>query len=427
MHESEDWDTISSANRGSGNLLALMGLAAPSNISEEFDASNLSSYEKGDFVQISSDSTKWQALVDSPTQSPSAESQDWLQVIEGVARSMSSELGSNSSVRVNGGDLIYSNGTEFSSGEHGFDGISFDVSQVELGKSISFKVSKNASAAKGAIDKLVEEFNDAQNYISSLTKVNQDGDEVSSSRFTGNQEISRLSSELRRKFFGNSTPHSESKTTVDNANLTVSTNNASNDQINDIATQLGLDSSDDGYIIEVLNQDPDGGKSYFEWDGGAWSNTTPSFSTYRMTNIGLDFSIGSNNISVKNSSLLIEELENNPDRVFALFSEPLVEDAYDSITDSNRDYQGITQSLNDVISNFLSGDSDTGYKGAYQAFIDSINSQNERIDEKIINIDKYLESREKILNDGFMRMEEMQSKMDSQMQTLDGAFNNNKK
>ncbi len=146
-----------------------------------------------------------------------------------------------------------------------------------------------------------------------------------------------------------------------------------------------------------------------------------------MTNIGLDFSIGSNNISVKNSSLLIEELENNPDRVFALFSEPLVEDAYDSITDSNRDYQGITQSLNDVISNFLSGDSDTGYKGAYQAFIDSINSQNERIDEKIINIDKYLESREKILNDGFMRMEEMQSKMDSQMQTLDGAFNNNKK
>jgi len=26
-----------------------------------------------------------------------------------------------------------------------------------------------------------------------------------------------------------------------------------------------------------------------------------------------------------------------------------------------------------------------------------------------------------------MRMEEMQSKMDSQMQTLEGAFNNNKK
>ena len=164
----------------------------------------------------------------------------------------------------------------------------------------------------------------------------------------------------------------------------------------------------------------------FEWDGNTWSTATPSFSTYRMTNIGLDFSVGSNNIKVKDSSLLLEELESNPERVFALFSEALVEDSYDSITETNRDYQGITQSLNDYINNFLTGDSESGYKGAYQAFLDSIESQNKRIDEKIINIDKYLESREKILSDGFMRMEEMQSKMDSQMQTLEGAFNNKK-
>ena len=427
MHESEDWDTISSANKGSGNLLSLMGLAAPENISDEFDAANLANYKKGDFAQISADGTKWQALVDSPTQSPTAESEEWLQVIEGVARSMSSEIGTNSSIRLNGGDLIYSNSKEFSGAEHGFSGLTLDISQVEIGKSINFQVEKNAGAAQSAIQKLVEEFNDAQEYISSLTTVNQDGDEVSSSRFTGNQEINRLSSELRRKFFGHSTPHSESGTTVDNSNLTVSANNSSNDEINQIASQLGLDSSDDGYVIKVLNQEPTNEVSYFEWDGSAWSNTTPSFSTYRMTNIGLDFSVGSNNIKVKDSSLLLEELENNPERVFALFSEPLVEDAYDSITETNRDYRGITQSLNDYINNFLTGDSESGYKGAYQAFLDSIESQNQRIDEKIINIDKYLESREKILSDGFMRMEEMQSKMDSQMQTLEGAFNNNKK
>ena len=427
MHESEDWDTISSANKGSGNLLSLMGLAAPENISDEFDAANLANYKKGDFAQISADGTKWQALVDSPTQSPTAESEEWLQVIEGVARSMSSEIGTNSSIRLNGGDLIYSNSKEFSGAEHGFSGLTLDISQVEIGKSINFQVEKNAGAAQSAIQKLVEEFNDAQEYISSLTTVNQDGDEVSSSRFTGNQEINRLSSELRRKFFGHSTPHSESGTTVDNSNLTVSANNSSNDEINQIASQLGLDSSDDGYVIKVLNQEPTNEVSYFEWDGSAWSNTTPSFSTYRMTNIGLDFSVGSNNIKVKDSSLLLEELDNNPERVFALFSEPLVEDAYDSITETNRDYQGITQSLNDYINNFLTGDGESGYKGAYQAFLDSIESQNQRIDEKIINIDKYLESREKILSDGFMRMEEMQSKMDSQMQTLEGAFNNNKK
>ena len=429
MHESEDWDSISSANRGSGNILALMGLAAPKSIATEYDNTNLANYTKGDFVEISADGTKWQAMSDNPTEPPSAESEQWLQVIEGVARSMSSEIGENSSIRVNGGDLVYSNRTEFSSSEHGFAGISFDIAQVSLGASIEFQVSKDASAAEGAIKKLVEEFNDAQEYISSLTTVNQDGDEVTSSRFTGNQEISRLGSELRRKFFGNSTPHSESGTTVDNSNLTVSSNSASNDEINAIATQLGLSTSDDGYIIKVLNQDPSGEVGYFEWDGSSstWSSTTPSFSIFRMTNIGLDFGIGSNTIKIEDSSLLMEELENNPDRVFALFSEPLVEDAYDTITETNRNYEGITQSLNDYIGNFLSGDSETGYKGAYQAFLDSIASQNDRIDEKIINIDKYLESREKILSDGFMRMEEMQSKMDSQMQTLEGAFNNNKK
>ena len=427
MHESEDWDTISSANRGSGNLLNLMGLAPPDDIISEFDSLNLANYKKGDFVSVAADGTNWQALTDQPSSSPSAESNEWLQVIEGVVRSMSSEIGRNSSVRVNGGNSILSNSTEFTVGEHGYEGISFDVAQVEVGSSVTFQVNKDSSAAKSAIDKLVEEFNDAQDYISSLTSVNQEGDQVSSSRFTGNQEISRLGSELRRKFFGNSTPHSESGTTVDNSNLTVSSNNSSNDQINQIATQLGLGSTDDGYVIKVLSQEPHLGVDYFEWDGSTWSSVTPSFSTYRMTNVGLDFSVGSNNIKIKSTSLLTEQLEENPELVFALFSEPLTEDSYDTITQTNRDYQGITQSLNDYIDNFLTGDSETGYKGAYQAFLDSIESQNKRIDEKIVNIDKYLESREKILSEGFMRMEEMQSKMDSQMQTLEGAFNNSKK
>ena len=427
MHESEDWDTISNANRGSGNLLSLMGLAAPKVIDDEFDATNLVNYSKGDFVKIAADQTNWQALIDSPSEEPSADSEQWLQVISGVARSMASEVGSNSTVRLNGGDLIYSNQTEFTASEHGFKGISFDIAQVSIGASISFQVSKDASAAKSAIDKFIEEFNDAQDYISSLTSVNQEGDNVQSSRFTGNQEINRLGSELRRKVFGSSTPHSESATTLDSANLTISNNDASNTEINQISTQLGLSSSDSGYIIKVLNQEPSASVSYFEWDGTAWQSSEPIFSTFRMTNIGLDFGIGSNKIQVKDSSLLLAELQSNPERVFALFSEPLVEDEFDSITQTNRDYQGITRSLNDYIDNFLNGDSTTGYKGAYQSFLDTIENQNDRIDEKIESLDKYLESREKILSDGFMRMEEMQSKMDSQMQTLDGAFNNKKK
>lgn len=427
MHESESWDSISSANRGSGNLLSLMGLAAPSEINEEFDSSSLGDYKKGDFVTISSDNTFWQALTDSPSQEPSSDSGQWLQVIEGVCRTMATEVGQNSAIRLNGGDLFYSTTTQFDEGDHGFEGIKLDIAQVSIGSTSVFRVSKDTNAAKVAVDKFVEEFNDAQDFINSLTKVNQDGDQVSSSRFTGNQEINKLSSGLRRTVFGSSTPHSESGTTVDSSNLTISSNNSSNDEINDIAVQLGLGSADDGYVVKVLSQEPDNQVAYFEWDGSNWQSTTPFFSTFRMTNIGLDFGIGSNNIKVVNSSLLTQELEKNPERVQALFAESLVEDVYDSITQTNRDYQGVTYALNDYIVNFLDGDSETGYKGAYQAFIDSIESQNERIDDKIENLDKYLESRERILSEGFMRMEEMQSKMDSQMQTLQNTFNNNNK
>jgi flagellar capping protein FliD len=428
MHETEDWDSISSANKGNGNLLSLMGLAPPSVISGAYDNSQLSNYLKGDFVKMTDD-TYWQALTDSPASEPNVDSGDWVQVIPGVVRSMASELGSNASVRINGGDLIYSTLNSFSSSQHGYEGITFDFAQISIGSTATFTIGKDASAAQDAINKFVEEFNDAQDYISSLTKVDQTGDEVQSSRFTGNMELSRLGSQLRRTIFGSTVPHSESKATVDSANLTISSNNGANDEINAIATQMNLDASDDGYVIKVLNQDSTNQSAYFEWNGDAmqWEASTPRFSTFRLASIGLDFGTSSNKLNIEDPSLLSKQIEENPELVMALFGEAPVEAAYDSITQTNRDYQGITFSLNDYIDNFLSGNDNTGYKGAYQAMIDSLDNQNERIDEKIVRLDKYLESREKILNDGFMRMEEMQSKMDTQMQTLQSTFNNNNK
>jgi flagellar capping protein FliD len=426
LHESQDWDSMSEANSGNGNILELMGLAAPKNNIPEFNPSDLGSYQKGDYVQVSSDDTSWLCLADNPSSAPNPNSDEWAQVIGGVCRSFAQEVGTNSVIRMNDGSLIYSLDNEFSEGEHGFDGIAFNVENLAIGDIVSFKVEKDASKAKEAIDKFVEEFNDAQEYISSLTKVNQDGDNVESSRFTGNQEINRLSSQLRRIVFGGSNPHSESATTIDNANLTTSTNNSSNDQINGIATQLGLNASDDGYVIKVLKQEPSNQEAYFEWDGSSWNQTSPNFSTFRISNIGMDFGISSNKIEITDSSLLADVLSESPEKVWALFSEEPVEEAYDTISQTNRSYQGITYSLDDFIENFINGDSSTGYKGTYNSFIERLERQNERIDEKMARLDSYLESREKVLSEGFMRMEEMQSKMDTQMQTIQNAFSNKK-
>ena len=44
------------------------------------------------------------------------------------------------------------------------------------------------------------------------------------------------------------------------------------------------------------------------------------------------------------------------------------------------------------------------------------------IDERIEDMNRYLEQREKALSTGFIRMEEMQSKINTQMQTLQNSF-----
>jgi flagellar capping protein FliD len=337
---------------------------------------------------------------------------------------MTSELGSNSTVTINGGDLVYSTDTKFEGMHHGYEGISFDIANVSIGGSASFTVAKNVNAAKSAINKFVEEFNDAQDYISSLTAVTQDGENVSSGRFTGNIEISRLGSQLRKVVFGEARPHSESARTSDGADLIINSNSSSNTEIDNIATQLSLDSGNDGYIIKVLNQNSTGTSAYFKWNGSSldWEQTTAAYSTFRLPDVGLDFGIGSDRLIIENSALLLQALSENPEKVEALFSEVTVDDVFDENTKTSRSYQGISYGLDDFISNFLSGDDGTGYKGAYQTHIDSVKTQNKRIDDKIERLEKYLKSREDQLSAGFMKMEEMQSKLDTQLQTLQNSL-----
>ena len=424
MHESPNWDTLSGANVniGTGNILELMGLAAPQAISDIYNSTNI--YSAGDFTSKTENgiTTYWQSIQNSPSESPSENSTQWRQVIRGVGRTMNSEIGQNSSIQVNDGSLIYSTGLDFDSDNHGYNGISFSIENVSIGGTVGFSVDKDIEQAKTAINKFVEEFNDAQNYISSLTKVNNTGDEVIAATFTGNTEISRIGGELRKRVFGDTSPHSESGRTTDGANLIINTNDSSNTSINAIQSQLSLSSSDSGYMVKVLNQAPSGDVTYFNWNGYSWEQTDAAFRNLRITDVGLDFGIGSDLLKVTDSSLLTKALEEEPERVMALFGEEKVVGAFDLYTKTNRDYQGIASSLDEYITNFLSGDSDLGYKGAYQTHIDSLKAQNERIDDKVESLNKYLESREKQLSDGFIKMEEMQSSMDGQMQALQNSF-----
>ena len=109
LHESTSWDALT-ANQGTGNLLNAMGLAAISANYTAHNTANNSSYLNGTYVSLAGiggdPTTFWQALQDAPTEDPSTSSTQWRQVIPSVGRAMVSELGQNSTVRVNKGDLF---------------------------------------------------------------------------------------------------------------------------------------------------------------------------------------------------------------------------------------------------------------------------------------------------------------------------------
>jgi len=137
----------------------------------------------------------------------------------------------------------------------------------------------------------------------------------------------------------------------------------------------------------------------------------------------LDFGVGSDNLKTTNSALLLQALEDDPEMVKSLFNQDVVT-RFDEITQADRIVKGISQGVDEFITAFLEGNLTSEYKGTYTTHIESIKSQNKRIDEKVEDLERYLEQRENTLSEGFMRMEEMQSKLDTQLQTLQSSFKN---
>ena len=441
VHESENWDAVSS-NKGAGNVLELMGLASPKVISNTYVAGSGVSISQGDYFKfISSGNTSyWQALDKGVIGDPTLTSGKWRQVIQGVGRSINSEVGGNSSIRVNNGEIIYSKGSNFSADEHGYKGINFDISSVSLGGKFDFTVAKDTGAAKTAIDKFVVEFNDAQDYINSLVSVTNDGENVTAGRFSNNTELSRLGSQLRKVAFGDSTPHSASEVTQDNSDFIlneqtratlVSINSDPSSELMTLKAELSLGASNNGYLVKVLNDtllDSSGNpQTYYKYNSttGFWEEAEPAFSSFRLSDIGLDFGVGSDNLKTSNSALLIQALEERPEMVQSLFDQDKVT-RFDVVTNSNRELKGVSQAIDEFVTAFLEGNLTSNYKGTYNTHIDSIKSQNKRLDKRIEDLERYLEQREETLSQGFMRMEEMQSKLNTQLQTLQSSFKSNK-
>jgi flagellar capping protein FliD len=196
-----------------------------------------------------------------------------------------------------------------------------------------------------------------------------------------------------------------------------------------LKAELSLGASNNGYLVKVLNDTllnaTGNPQKYYKFNSGTgnWENATPAYSSFRLSDIGLDFGVGSDNLKTTNSALLLQALEDDPEMVKSLFNQDVVT-RFDEITQADRIVKGISQGVDEFITAFLEGNLTSEYKGTYTTHIESIKSQNKRIDEKVEDLERYLEQRESTLSEGFMRMEEMQSKLDTQLQTLQSSFKN---
>jgi len=211
----------------------------------------------------------------------------------------------------------------------------------------------------------------------------------------------------------------------------VSINTNPNSELMTLKAELSLGATNNGYLVKVLNDtltDVGGNpQTYYKYNAtsGLWEKADPAFSAFRLSDIGLDFGVGSDNLKNTNSAKLIQALDDDPDMVQALFNQDKVT-RFDSLTNTDRQFQGISQALDEFITTFLEGNLTTDYDGTYNTHINSIKSQNKRLDQRIEDLERYLEQREETLSEGFMRMEEMQSKLNTQLQTLQSSFSNKK-
>ena len=90
----------------------------------------------------------------------------------------------------------------------------------------------------------------------------------------------------------------------------INSNDGSNTEINAISTQLNLGSDDTGYIAKVLDDIQWASCLRMEWSFLGYINATPQFLGFKSR---LDFGIGSDNIRVKNSAMLLQALEEEPE------------------------------------------------------------------------------------------------------------------
>jgi flagellar hook-associated protein 2 len=121
----------------------------------------------------------------------------------------------------------------------------------------------------------------------------------------------------------------------------------------------------------------------------------------RLEGLGIDFKTGSSEIEIKDSSKLDAALSNNPNEVRTLFSTKP---------------DGFVARLDTYL------DQVTGTSGTIATQTATLTRQSKDIDEQIAAMERRITQQRELLTQSFIKMEEAQSRIQSQLQALNNAF-----
>jgi flagellar hook-associated protein 2 len=121
----------------------------------------------------------------------------------------------------------------------------------------------------------------------------------------------------------------------------------------------------------------------------------------RLESLGIDFKSGTNELELKDSAKLDAAIAAHGDEVRALFTK----------ADT-----GLAARLNEYVTRV------TGTSGTLATQMERIAKENKGIDEQNANMERHLAQQKSLLESSFIRMEEAQSKIQSQLAALTNAF-----
>ena len=341
--------------------------------------------------------------------------------------------GTDATLTING-TTVSSNSNSVTGEAHGIEGLTISIKESFTTSTTdqTFTVAADTSGAKTAIDSFISEYNSAQRHITNVTQTTTTDDKVETSVFSDNLEVTGLVSGLRSAVFG------------DRYSVSPSTSGTGFERIQDIGLDFAsgtsdLQITDSAKLSDALSNngaqvkeifmsqvdDPDyysSTKTYakgetVENDGVLWialqgttGNPPPTF----------DASTGSSNIDVNWS---LYGYKDNVGR---------------RINDSS-DYTGtpvltglaygLAYRVNEFIDNFTSGATpnpdDTEAKGSTAIQKSTLQDANDKLDTDIANLETLLAQREQQMVNSFIKMEEMQSQLQSQSKMLESSISSN--